>query len=739
MAQASQLSPELARGLLQLARALLVAARNWTLYPPEHPVVGATVERLCDAIRKSSLGSAFGIGITPDALLIDGTAASTSDSAIVEAAALLHDRDLVHITFLGDISYDGVCALLRVLALDAAERRERGGPAKIWAKEGHPSLILEQLDYETLLARREGQVAEPAKRDDLWRSIVMSIAGGQKAVFDERAQQRLLEVAGSPTDIRDLATAVMAPKITPDGSAMITSQAATVIAAFRHLTSIVSVMAPDRMPEVMNNLAAAAVQLDPHVVMQVMQSEDDPREEIGLVKGLASAFDDMKVAQLLATALALDGQASDRLATIFNTIAPDEDRKRRVLSLTQKLLSETDFGKTGQFQVLWASAQELLISYNDRPFVSESYRAALDGVGGRAERIATGDLPPELPEWMDSLGQDSVRTLSVILLIDLLTIERDAARAADIADDMEALAEDLLMSGAYDDARAVTKALADRAGEAGAIGSDACREALDRLGESNAMRETAALLGDIDETGWEAVRAVVTTIGPSSIEALKPVVASEEETLASRRAAELIVGFGRVAVARIASLVDDGRWFVQRNGAQLLGRIAAPDAVPLLQSLLRKGEPRVARAAVSALCGIRDPSAARAIHTVLRTATGELRRAVIEALVGDRDPRVVPMLGRIVAESQPLGKDHVVVVETLTALGSVGSDEGIPILAKAIQRRAFFRRRRLRAIKESGVGALVRIGSPRAATAVEEAARTGDRMLRKIVAGRRAS
>ncbi len=734
MTQASQLSPELARGLLQLARALLVAARNWTLYPPEHSAVAVTVERLCDAIRKSSLGSAFGIGITPDALLIDGTAASTSDSAIVEAAAFLHDRDLVHITFLGDISYDGVCALLRVLALDATERRERGGPAKIWAREGHPSLILEQLDYEMILARREGEVAEPAKRDDLWRSIVLSIAGAQKAVFDERAQQRLLEIAGSAIDIRELATAVMAPRVNLDGSPLITSQAAAVIAAFRHLTSIVSVMAPDRTPEVMTNLAAAAAQLDPHVVMQVMQTEDDPREGPGLVKGLASAFDDVKVAQLLATALALDGRASDRLATIFNTIAPDEDRKRRVLSLTRNLLSETDFGKAGQFQVLWASAEELLISYNDKPFVSEAYRTALDGVGGRAERMAAGELPPELPAWMDSLGKDNVRTLSVILLIDLLTIERDAVRAAEIAVDMEALAEDLLMSGAYGDARAVTSALAARAGAADAIGGEACRQALDRLGESNAMRETAALLGDIDETGWEAIGGSVAAIGPSSIEALKGVMASEEETLAVRRAADLIVGFGRVAVARIAALVDDERWFVQRNIAQLLGRIAAPEAVPLLQSLLRKGEPRVARAAVSALCGIRDPSAARAIHTILRAATGDVRRAVIDALVADRDPRVVPMLGRIVAESHPLGRDHDVVVETLTALGTVGSDEGIPILAKAVRQRAFFRRKKLRAIKEKGVGALVRIGTPRAATALEEAGRTGDRMLKKIVA-----
>ena len=57
---------------------------------------------------------------------------------------------------------------------------------------------------------------------------------------------------------------------------------------------------------------------------------------------------DSKVAQLLATSLALEGKASNRLATIFNTIAPDEERKRRVLTVTRKLLSESDFGKSEQ-------------------------------------------------------------------------------------------------------------------------------------------------------------------------------------------------------------------------------------------------------------------------------------------------------------------------------------------------------------------------------------------------------
>src|SRR5260370_31636538 len=107
---------------------------------------------------------------------------------------------------------------------------------------------------------------------------------------------------------------------------------------------------------------------------------------------------------------------------------------------------------------MWTSMEGLLISYNDKPFVSDAYRSALDGVGGRAERMAGGDLPPELSEWMETLGQESVRTLSVTLLIDLLRLERDPQRAAGIAHDMEMLAEGLLMSGAYGHARGRTRA-----------------------------------------------------------------------------------------------------------------------------------------------------------------------------------------------------------------------------------------------------------------------------------------
>jgi len=736
MSQASQLSPELARSLLQLARALVAAARNWTLYPPEHPAVSASIARLSDAIQRSTLGSIFSIGITPDTLLVEGTSADPGQSGVSDAAALLHDRDLLNITFVGEVPEPALHALLRMLALDADERRRRGGPAQIWAAEGHPSLLLEQIDYEKVLARDEGVVPEPAKRDDLWRSIVLSIASTDQTVFDERSQERLLAIAGSVPDIGDLATAVSSSKCTIDGSPMITSQAATVLAAYRYLASIASVKAPERMSEVVQNIAAASGQLDPRVVLQVLQTQESGDESTH-ISGLAAAFDDAKVARLLATALAIDGKASDRLATIFNTIAPDSDRKQRVLTLTRSLLSETDFGKAGHFHTLWSSMEELLVSYNDKPFVSETYRTSLDGIGARAERMAAKDLPPELQEWLTSLGQDNVRALSVQMLIDLLAIEVDAKRATEIAEDMEALAEDLLMSGAYEDAGAVINGLAARAAANNAIGRDACRQALDRLGESLALLETVSLAGELDDVAWETVRSLVTKIGPSTIGALSSIAATEKETPASKRAAAAIVSFGKSAISRLAPLVGDERWFAQLTGATLLGAIGTADAVPLLQPLLRKTDPRVARAAVAALGKIDDSTAARAVQTVLRAATGPLRTAVIEALVAERDPRVVPLLSRVIAESTPLGSDHDVVVAMLDALGAVGSEKAVPTLVTTSRVKRLFGGKKLKRVKEHAVAAIVQIGGAAGTAALDDLAKSGDRALKKVVAQRR--
>jgi hypothetical protein len=142
----------------------------------------------------------------------------------------------------------------------------------------------------------------------------------------------------------------------------------------------------------------------------------------------------------------------------------------------------------------------------------------------------------------------------------------------------------------------------------------------------------------------------------------------------------------------------------------------------------------VLRAAVAALAGIDDPAAARAIQTVLRATSGATRAAVVEALVAERNPRVVPMLSRIIGETDPFGQDHDIVLDALHAVRDIAHEEAVPSVAALMQRKKFlFGRARARAFKTASVQALVAIGTPRAQAALDEAAQTGDGLLKRVI------
>ncbi|HEX9368633.1 MAG TPA: HEAT repeat domain-containing protein [Vicinamibacterales bacterium] len=734
MADAPTLSPEVSRSVSALARTLVAAARSWALYPPDHPAVSGSLDRLRIAIAEARDGQVFAFGVTPDTLLVAGIPAGGRDAgAIAEAARWLHDRDILQLTFAGDVSVPVLQRLLGVLSEDSRIIRRRGGPAKVWAEEGDTAVTLQQIDFSQVLEDRD--VTNPVRRkDDIWRSIVRGILDRKKPA-DKTAQARLLEISGDVTAIGELANDVIAPHHTIDGSPMLTSQAAAVVAAYHYLVGIVDVLSPERRQEVMQNLAAATANLNPHVVMQMLSggaagAGGDAAAD-GVIPGIVDAMDDTRVAQLLATTLAIEGQATERLATVFNTIATDDDRKTRVLSLTRRLLSETDFGRQDAFQSLWSSMEELLLTYNERPFVSASYRTGLDQVGGRADQMAS-DVPADLVEMMDSLGQDNVRRLSVRLLIDLLTIEKDPGRAPELARDVAALTEDLLLAGDYESTLAVVVALQSQAADTRAVASQSSRLALDSVVSTAPFVETAGVLGDMAEAEAALFADICRRIGPAATDALKAQLEPEADTPGRARATAIIRQYGAKAVGRLSSVAGSKRWAAQRNAAELLGEIGAAEAVPLLQPLLRGQDARVTTAAVRALSNIKDPAAARSVHTVLRAATGEQRRAVVDALVAQRDARVVPVLVRIVEESDPFSADHAIVLDALDALSRVGDDQAVPALSTLMRKKKLLAWKKTRALKEQAVAALRAIKTPAAARAIEDAAKTGDRLLRKL-------
>jgi hypothetical protein len=87
---------------------------------------------------------------------------------------------------------------------------------------------------------------------------------------------------------------------------------------------------------------------------------------------------------------------------------------------------------------------------------------------------------------------------------------------------------------------------------------------------------------------------------------------------------------------------------------------------------------------------------------------------------------------RILDESEPLGKDHSVVLDTLTALKMVHTDNAVRPIARVARRTRWFAPAKSRALKGNAIDALASIGTNASKEAIALAAVEGDRVLRKL-------
>src|SRR6186997_3143445 len=119
------LSPEVSRSVSALARTLVATARSWALYPPDHPAVRGSLDRLRGAVEETCKGHPFAFSVTPDDLLVSGRPVAARDGgSVAEAARWLHDREILELTFDGDVTVAALQRLLGMLSEDSRVIRQ---------------------------------------------------------------------------------------------------------------------------------------------------------------------------------------------------------------------------------------------------------------------------------------------------------------------------------------------------------------------------------------------------------------------------------------------------------------------------------------------------------------------------------------------------------------------------------------------------------------------------------------
>lgn len=181
--------------------------------------------------------------------------------------------------------------------------------------------------------------------------------------------------------------------------------------------------------------------------------------------------------------------------------------------------------------------------------------------------------------------------------------------------------------------------------------------------------------------------------------------------------------------SELVKALDDDRWYVARNVADLCGELRLEEAVPQLGKLLAHEDARVRRSAALALSQIGSPDTTEFLRQALKDEAADVRRQVPVGLAGRESAAMaMPLAAALDDES-----DTEVKLEVLRALGRIGTPDAVRALIRMAQPGGKIFGRRPTAVRLAAVDGLAGVGSAAARGGLEHLLGDGDAEVRAAV------
>jgi HEAT repeat protein len=724
------LPPEDSARLLDFARACKAAARAVVLYPGGHPSIATTLGRIVNLTSPVHQSAPMRIHVLADNLLLDGGAVARPDPAVTDLAVLLHAHLVGEIIVHAGGDLEGWRNFLQLIGRSPDDVRADGGIARLWTTIAGRHIELREIDYAEVLREKSG--GDPVT----WERVIGNCLHGDAQVDDE-SLAGLLEIAGDADRLGNLLTALDARATT--GGQTLEAKTAAIVRLIQGVVSSVNSRQPDQLEPVLRNMASAVGQLSPEMMVSLLAhgggASGAPTSATDLIGSVVSRMTDGTIARFVARNAIAEGTATDRLAQAFHTLVRDGEQRERLLSLAHDDAAvSTPLGSTAGFEDVWSHvAQRLLRSYSDEPFISNAYARELSGARTDAISVEhTSDDPPErVAEWLATVATTELRRLDLALLVDLLRIEEDHQRWAELMAPIVALIEDLLLVGDFDAADNLLDEIRVRSGpDTSKERRQSAMIAFDMLAAGPMLRHIIGHLQTIDEAQVERVKAMCVSLGEVLVRPLAEALSTEERSRARERLTAILIAFGAAGRRQVERLKSSANPAVRRTAIYLLREFGGSEALPDLTELLDDNEPQVQREAVRAILNIGTDNAFRILEQALGKGTAASREAIMRSLGQVRDERAAPLFAYIINHVDHRGSLGSVYLKAIETLATLKDPEGIPALKNALYRGEWWAPRRSAALRRAAAGALARIGTPDALDVLDEALLKGGRGVR---------
>ena len=356
----------------------------------------------------------------------------------------------------------------------------------------------------------------------------------------------------------------------------------------------------------------------------------------------------------------------------------------------------------------------------------------LTGNSVRVKRAAVAESAPMRTSETLSTAEKVVDEVQarVPKLLTKLTEQLTPATAQQTLDELSFLAEQATREGRTPDVAAIFSALLDREG---AITDPDVRRVflvtVRRLTKPTLLRPIAVLLTTHPATARRTER-ILQRVGQDGVDAVVDQYASSR-SIADKRVYRDVLSRLTLAREALVQMLADGRWFIVRRAAELLGEMGAEEAERPLAELLRHDDERVRRAVTRALARIESSFTLDAVARSVTDPSPTVRLEAVAGLASRKGGRAGSMLAKAIDSEN----EQEVQFAILSALGRVATPEAVQKLSKAAEAASgIFSTRKNVGLRVAAVQALGEARTPGALTALQSLVNDKDKDVKEAVA-----
>jgi hypothetical protein len=251
--------------------------------------------------------------------------------------------------------------------------------------------------------------------------------------------------------------------------------------------------------------------------------------------------------------------------------------------------------------------------------------------------------------------------------------------------------------------------------------------AIRRMSKPTLLRAVAQLLPRKPEKD-AAVMAVIVRAGEDGADALiEQLVGSQ--TVTDRRVYFNALVKLNAGITALIHMLNDTRWYVVRNAAELLGDMGANEGETPLIDTLKHDDDRVRRAVSVALAKLGTPKAVDALRKMLKDAAPQVRLQAAIGLAALKGAKTATTITMALDEEQ----DQEVQLALLAALGKLATPDAVQKLIKAAEPETRLFKRKASAYRIAAVQALGEARTPAALTALQTFLQDKDKEVRDTV------